>query len=408
MNQLLVNSNIKKVLSKLLMFLLALLPLLHWYDIGLPIGLGDVLMLSVSIVAAGLGLFRIRSFPITFIIVWIYISLNWYYFNVGSDLKSYLPGGIVFFLFVVNVGIGISLFKIEYLQKYMRYIVLASIFIFFFQFLSLHIAGMHFCFVPKITDCFLYENLTYEQIAARHLSGIKPCAFFLEKSYMAYYLIIYLCLELFNETNRKYLYTRFSIIIIVTLLLLQSGSGLVGMAILVILKFLTYYSGKKTIKYIMPILSIPIFGALMYLYVGTDIGASMLDRQAEIKTEGTSGYYRIMHGYIFYDSLSSIEQVFGISVADINNLTYLSYADEKFPLNGIQAPLIQLGVIGLILWIIFYISLMFRTNLCGKMSICILFVLSTLEVTYLGSYMTILTVIACSFAKQRIFKINQI
>ena len=84
-------------------------------------------------------------------------------------------------------------------------------------------------FVPNLTGSFTYEDLSYAELVKRHLSGIKPCAFFLEKSYMAYYLVMYLCLELFYGKGKEVLYTRFSLIIVFVLLILQSGSGLLGM-----------------------------------------------------------------------------------------------------------------------------------------------------------------------------------
>lgn len=381
---------------KMTMFLLALFPLLHWYDIGLPLGLGDFLLLLVAILAIGMGRFQQKAYPKLFFLVWLYIAINWYHYNFYPDWKGILPGGIVFFIFALNVGVGITNFDINLLRKYMRWIVILAVVIFFFQFIVLHLNGKTFCFVPNLTGHFIYENYSYSELAAKHINGFKPCAFFIEKSYMAYYLVIYLCLELFQEKFKEFLFSKLSIIIIVTLVLLQSGSGVVGLTIPVVAKFLTYYWQKKKLRYIILLLSLLLFTFIFYLFVATDIGASMLSRQEELYTEGTSGFSRIMYGYMFYDNLDPIQKIIGTSVSNINNLTYLSYQDSKFPLNGIQSPLIQLGTIGLLLWIIFYVSVFFKTNACGRICVLVFFIFSAIEVTYLGSYMTILTIIPCS------------
>lgn len=383
-------------LNKVAMLLLALFPLLHWYDIGLPIGLGEVLMILLSFVAIATGKFRRDAYPLLFIVVWAYVAINWYHYNVTSDLKSLLPGGIVFFIFVINVGSSVSLFNIDYLQKYMKWVVIIATSIFIFQFFLLHLTGAQFCFVPNLTGHFLYEDLTYDQLSAKQLNDNMPCAFFLEKSYMAYYMVIYLCLELFSGKGKEKLFSKLSIIIIITLLLLQSGSGIVGMVIPVSAIFLKHYWQKGGVAIISFFLTIPIFALIVLLYASTDMGAAMLGRHEELVTDGTSGFTRVLLGYTFYDKLEPMEKLFGISVADINDLVYLSYADKKFPLNGIQAPLVQLGLIGLIAWALFYLQLFVKNNALGRACVLVYVVFSAIEVTYLGPYMTLLTVIPCA------------
>lgn len=399
-----VNNNRESSLSKIAMFVLALYPLLHWYDVGLPIGLGSILMLFISFAVIAKGDFNFRVYPFFFLIVWIYVLLHWYKFNFSFNWMDLLPGGIIFFIFAINFGAGIALFNIDYLKKYMRIVVILAIVIFLFQFLMLLFTNVRFCFVPNLTGAFTYENMTYSEIAARHLSEILPCAFFLEKSYMAYYLVIFLVLELFYGKGKEVLFSKLSIVIFITLLLLRSGSGLVGMVIPVVAKCLSYSWNKKSFRYPVIVLSLSLISLGLYLYVGTDLGASMLNRKDEITTEGTSGFSRIMYGYIYYERLDSFQKLFGISVSDVNDLIYLSYADKKFALNGIQAPLIQLGAIGLMIWIMFYLRVFISTNVCGKIAILCFFILSAIEVTYLGPYMLILSIIPSANMYQKSLK----
>ena len=143
--------------------------------------------------------------------------------------------------------------------------------------------------------------------------------------------------------------------------------------------------------------------AAVYVYMGTEIGAAMFERQSELSDESTSGFTRVVHGYIFFESLDPFQQLFGTSIQKLNDLTYLSYADRRFSLNGIQYPLIQLGIVGLLLWILFYIIVLLKVPSYAKLCVLTFFVLSSIEVTYLGSYMMLLTIIpvACYFYKTK-------
>lgn len=403
-----VSINRNSSLSGVAMVLLALYPMLHWYDIGLPIGLGDVLMILLSMVAIGMQKFKIRAYPALFFLLWTYIAIVWYYYNISSDWKTLLPGGIFFFFFAVNMGTGISLFNMEKLKMCMKLVVILAIIVFLFESIMVSVGGIRFCMVPNLTGHFTYEGLTYAELASRHLSNDhKPCAFFLEKSYMAYYLVMYLCLELFTGKGKEKFVTPLSIIIILALLLLRSGSGLVGMVIPVLVKMMSYYWQKtRGVGVLFLAISIPIVIIAVYFYVRTDIGSAMLERQEEITTEGTSGFTRVMYGYMFYDQLAPLQKLIGTSVTDINDLIYISYSDRKFALNGIQNILVSLGAIGLALWILFYLKVMRDTTLCGICCVCVFFVLSAIEVTYLGAYMLLLTVVACSEISNKKIKVT--
>lgn len=395
-------SKSNNTLSRIAMAVFALLPMLHWYDVGLPIGLGDVLIGIVSIITIVSGKFNIKAYPHAFFIVWIYIVINWYYYNAYPDLKGILPGGMVFFLFALNVGSGIVLFDIKYLSLYMRWITVVAICIFLYQFFELNLFGNRYCFVPNFTGHFLYQDLSYDQLQSIHLSSDYPCAFFLEKSYMAYYLVIYLCIELFYIQNKNILFSPIAICIIFTLLILKSGSGLLGMIIPVGAKLLSFYRDKSFSRYFLLIISIPVIVLFVYIYISTELGNSMLSRQDEIYTEGTSGFQRVVYGYSFFDNLSLKNKLFGTPISEINDLIYLSYYDTRFALNGIQTPLMQLGIIGLLLWLIFYINIYVKTSILGRVCILVLLLMSLIEVTYLGAYMTLLTVIPCSIVYKKI------
>lgn len=66
------NSNIG--LQRISMLFLALLPLLAWYKIPFPIGFGYAIILPLSVYAIAINGFKINVIPVTFWIVFAYVS----------------------------------------------------------------------------------------------------------------------------------------------------------------------------------------------------------------------------------------------------------------------------------------------------------------------------------------------
>ena len=141
---------------------------------------------------------------------------------------------------------------------------------------------------------------------------------------------------------------------------------------------------------------VPLVAGVTYVYMNTEMGQQMFSRRTELSTEQTSGYTRIVGGYIMFDQLKLNEQVWGI--IDYRDRFGILQNDGnlKFYSNGVQTILLSHGYIGLLLYLLFYIILFRKVNLTSKMSLIVLLVMGLLESNYLNPYMILLTVIPCA------------
>ena len=228
---------------KISMLLLATLPILAWYKIPFPVGLGYALVLFISAYVIVKQNCKISIVPSSFWIVVGYISLMWIYHNHFSIKSLFPPGGWQFFIFLMSIIWGVIAFDGRLLQKYMRWIVLISIGLFCLQIVFMMLYGANvICFVPNLTGAFTYEGMTYSELAS-HQMHASPSSIFLEKSYMAYYLISYLAIIWFRD--RDTLANKEVILIIVTLIALRSGSGMIGLTVLGITKLVVIFKDAK-------------------------------------------------------------------------------------------------------------------------------------------------------------------
>ena len=149
------------------MALLALLPLLAWYKIPFPVGLGYALLLFLSAYTIIRRGFRINVLPSKFWIIFVYICFMWMYSHNFGFWTVLPPGGWNFFIFFLALLWGIMCFDLVLLKKYMRLVVLISGVLFWIQFVFMITTGSpQFCFVPNLTGAFIYENYIYSKCHA--------------------------------------------------------------------------------------------------------------------------------------------------------------------------------------------------------------------------------------------------
>lgn len=384
-------------LHKVSMALLALLPMLSWYKIPFPVGLGSALLLFLSVFTIIKRGFHINVLPLTFWMVCAYVSFMWMYNHNFGLFTLFPPGGWNFFIFLLALLWGIITFDLVLLKKYMRWIVLISGVLFWIQLMLLITTGSsQFCFVPNLTGSFIYQDFTYADVVAKHISGNAPCSVFLEKSYLAYYFVTYLALVWFEADKKDKLFTIEIFFVILTLVASRSGTALVGFSVLFTIKLISkYWTADIGRRIIMLVFIVPLVLGCIYFYVSTELGQYMMSRITEFSTEDTSGYTRVVGGYIMFDQLSLEQKIIGIS--DARERFGIESWDGRiiFFANGIQTILLNLGYIGALLYFLFYANIFLRVNLTSKMSIIVLLIMSLLESNYLNPYMMLLTIIPC-------------
>lgn len=385
-------------ISKLSMVILATLPLLAWYKIPFPVGLGYALVLLLGTIVIIKKRFRINVVPLTFWVVFAYVCLMWMYNYDFSFWTLFPPGGWIFFIFTLALIWGVVAFNLNLLKKYMRWIVIISGVLFWIQLILLETTGSpHFCFVPNLTGAFNYEDFTYADIVKRHLSGQLPSSIFLEKSYLAYYFLTYLALIWFETKEKRKMFSKEIIFVIATLIASRSGTALIGFSILLSIKvFSMFWTANIGRRILLIALLIPMISGSIYLYVDTEMGQEMLNRTGELSSEGTSGYTRVVGGYMMFDQLSPEEKIFGIPDARERFGFLASKGTYVFYVNGIQSILLNLGYIGALVYLLFYVNLFRKVSITSKMSIIVLLIMSLLEANYLNPYMMLLTIIPCA------------
>ena len=395
-------SNIAKnaFINKVSMLLLALMPILSWYKIPFPVSLGNALLLFLSSYVILQNLGRINVLPRMFWVVSIYICFIWMSQHNFEFWTLLPPGGWVFFIFVLALVWGIKTFNISLLKKYMRWVILISGILFWVQFLLVVVIGNPLiCFVPNITGAFTYEDFTYADIVARHLDGGLPSSIFLEKSYLAYYFLTYLTIVWFESNTEDRLFNKEIVFVIATLIASRSGTALVGFSILFSIKiFSIYWTADIRRRAFLIIMFIPLILGVAYLYIDSEFGQTMLSRSEELSSEGSSGYTRIIAGYIMFDQLETQEKLLGISNASERFGHEKANGNFVFYVNGVQSILLSLGYIGAILYFLFYASVFRKVKLKSKICIIVLLVMSLLESNYLNPYMMLLTIIPCAEA----------
>lgn len=385
-------------ISKLSMVILATLPLLAWYKIPFPVGLGYALVLLLGTIVIIKKRFRINVVPLKFWVVFAYVCLMWMYNYDFSFWTLFPPGGWIFFIFTLALIWGVVAFNLNLLKKYMRWIVIISGVLFWIQLILLETTGSpHFCFVPNLTGAFNYEDFTYADIVKRHLSGQLPSSIFLEKSYLAYYFLTYLALIWFETKEKRKMFSKEIIFVIATLIASRSGTALIGFSILLSIKvFSMFWTANIGRRILLIALLIPMIAGSIYLYVDTEMGQEMLNRTGELSSEGTSGYTRVVGGYMMFDQLSPEEKIFGIPDARERFGFIASKGTYVFYVNGIQSILLNLGYIGALVYLLFYVNLFRKVSITSKMSIIVLLIMSLLEANYLNPYMMLLTIIPCA------------
>ena len=385
-------------LRKVSMTIFAMLPLLAWYKIPFPVGLGYALVLFLSAFTIIRRDFRFNVFPPLFWLLFTYVCLMWMYNNAFALWTIIPPGGWLFFLYFLAIIAGVINFDRKLLLKYMRSIVLISVALFWVQFaLKIFTGSQIFCFVPNLTGAFTYEEMSYSELANHQLGLPRPCSIFLEPSYMAYYYITYVAMFWFKEENRSVFFDRELLFIFLTLIALKSGSGMVGLAILFSVKlFLLFRNVNLSKKIFLLVVYIPVVLLGVSLYIGSELGQGIVSRSSEFSTEGSSGFTRVVGGYMMFSELDTNEQIFGIT--NYRDKFGIERNDGRlfFFANGVQTILLSLGYIGAILYFLFYAYLFRSTNISSRMCIIVLLVMGLLESNYLNPYMMLFTVIPCA------------
>ena len=391
------NSRIQR-LSKISMFLLAILPILDYYVFAGQFNYADIAGILVFSLAFLCGVLHRYSIPKSYLLYWVYVTLQIYFIAGIGGWSDYIPGGVNFAMFSMFLFGFAATFKLDLLYKYMKWVfILASALLLFQQliYLTSHIKVS--VFLP-LGNQLTYVGMTYKELVnvQSSISGgliERFSSIFTEPSHFAQYGLLLLSIELFKPSNLNKLFTKFSIFIAIILILIQAGSGFIGLLAIAIIKlvYVVFITREKKYYFYLAIL-IPVLLVVVNSYLNSAAGAYISERTSELglyddRDQTNSTFVRVYYGWYAWGDLDIFHKLFGAS------RSYISALRESGFFNGVTYVFCTQGLVGFILLLsFFYIHCKGKTVLSAAIALIFL-VISLFGSTYLGALMMIVTAV---------------
>ena len=310
---------------------------------------------------------------------------------------------------LIRVLLSLYLFydclDLKYFILTYRKIAIGCILFFFFQEFSYYTAGIR---IPGVA--WFLPNALVEDTAsflASMAEDERSSSFFSEPAHFVQFLLPLLIVELFAYVHVNW---RRVIILVITLLFLQSGNAMVGLVIIGISYFYFLYFSKK-ISIVKKFIALTFVSLLSFVviigYVGSEKGSKLMDRSETLKSSSVdglqyanSGFIRIWRGYFVFQEYDLLYKIIGNSnsgyLASKINQSSVSvfFVGEERYMNTIQYFLVTTGYVGLLLFFCFIISELKKTNVCGKVLLLLLVGLSFISYLFFTSTMLVCIILA--------------
>ncbi len=274
--------------------------------------------------------------------------------------------------------------------------------VFFIQEISYHLTGFRisgvFEFLPLNTGTDDAQGY-FESVA----TGARSASLFSEPAHFVQTLFPLLCIEIFYDKSKNHLV--YSAIIILALLLTQSGNAVFGLAAIFSYYFITKFKGRNKGRNVLQvILLLAVAIPLASIYIKSDIGQGMLERQNQLSVDdhgaSMSGFRRIFRGYFVYDEYSIIEKITGLyngeRVAEKIKQSVVAYdfeEDDQY-FNAVHNILLRTGIIGAIIFIMFIVGEWKMNSPGGRALLLVLIVLMFISAIYFTETMALYLVLS--------------
>ena len=329
----------------------------------------------------------------------------------GNYLTSFFPINIIFYFIVICVLLP----NIHYssVLKYYKILVYVVVFIFYIQELAYYTLDFRPTFYLPLDLC--YEDMDVADLSkSRSMIG-RSSSVFLEPAHFAQYILPYYCIVVCRNINERIL-SKELLLLSITLIILQSGSGYLGMLVILfsILSFKNFV--PFNIKCVIIIAFVCVICIVAVFYVDNTFILAILSRIDEItsldvKAFGSqSGFLRIWRGYFIYDNLSVIHKIFGVGIGSfeyVSNLVYIpGVRYEGSFMNGIQTLLVSGGIVGAGLFIMFIYKICKKMNHAGVLIIICMMAMFFIEHMMFTPkmFLSILVAIAISCKKSNMLQ----
>lgn len=271
---------------------------------------------------------------------------------VNSEGTLFQTGTILFFLVLTLITITADT---KLIWRYYFIIFWIALVIFILQEISWYTLGIRFSALIPVLDFSFYGEGGGADMAEFQKTTNRSCSIFMEPAVFAKFLIPAVIYNL-KYTRKSYIRLLGLICIF---LLLRSGVGFILLAVCLCVYICNLPIKRKSIKgfAIAAIIGLIIVSAIALST--TEYGKVQLARIDEVDAENdsSSGFLRVIRGYLLYDGMNTLEKIVGIGSKNIgyaihsSPYVYMFDGVEDVYLNGIQALLVGGGVIGVILFL---------------------------------------------------------
>lgn len=383
--------------KKFTALIFALYPILWIYKSPLPFVYGDLFLMLLAIVGFFKKEFSFKGHK-AFLFLWAYLAITNVIISIGHlSITTFVPGGITFFVFAFTYLFLCGALDFSLYKKYYKAIALVCVLFWGIQEIMFFTTGTRVAGLIPFLD--IAGELTTDELISKLRYIDRSASFFREPAHFFQFLTPILCIDLFDEKNRGKI-SSFSIILIGCMLLSRSGNALLGLAVVMTAKGIFWLSQKGSNWALLLVLA-PIAVFAINFYVQSEMGVAMLERADEFDNESASGYLRVVRGFMVYSAMPLTNQLIGINsevlesmLPNLGVLFLTGDADSDMYFNGFQNILIHDGLIGLLFYLIFYVSIFKKTTPTGKSLIWLTLALSLISNIYLTYCMMICMVVA--------------
>lgn len=349
---------------------------------------------------------------------WLSIYFGYYLisqFLSFTSLVSIIPIG--WMRMVLIYGLFFSTIDLDLFKKYYTNIGIFCIAFFGVQVVTYYVTGLKIPGVIKQLPIALDvdSSIYFDSLEAENS---RFCSFFSEPAHFAQFLFPLLIFKLFTNKINENIF--FVIIIIICLLLIQSGNALFGLGMIMLCYFFGKLYTSRHITSVILLIFIPIICIVgTKVYMQTETGQEILERKDQLNgnpykaQSGLSGFIRIFRGFYVYDKLSTYHKIVGANNTDIikhaitkSEVSFLFKDDNDMYFNTIQTLLIRTGIIGTAIFIIFLIVLYRQTDWIGRTFIITITGLGFISAMFMTELMLVYLLVPYKLYKYKRYNVS--
>lgn len=381
--------------KKLYSFLIMLAPILNQYQI-LPLTYLEIVAVlgTALLILKKQRIIRLEKYAqfsiVGFFTSIIAFAINFFYINsfdvgIGTITIRMIKYIFLFFGFVIA---GKEFFDTTYAKRIYRILIAVTVVAFFVQYLAFLISGRNLYFIiPNLTLNY-NEGVNSSEFVRTTISDIsagyfyRPSSFFLEPAHFSLFVVPWLALELFDEESPKYLGV---ILVSASVLLSTSSLGFVG--VLIVWSIYAFHYAKQMKKDYRKWIALPFFIVFLYFVINYIANDSGFITSVNIKLKsitklsaGSSLTVRLFRGALYYNEIGFLQKVFGVGYGNLSAyydavhmfIIYDANVTEKAYMSGLFTILNSFGIIGLLMYIRWMVSVWKSRDICTRVLLVLL------------------------------------